>query len=155
MPVCTSSSQPLVVPSIHIVLPDILAIQPCNLEPEKSSCPAFPQHMPSQSCCVAIRQIPDFNSPHAKSDRKLRKGKGHPYRRCDIYKMDRLEEDLLFKTDTIRVALPLQAQASVTLTEELENGCRDSKSRHGRTRPLSLCHKGLHHWFAVHFMLFQ
>lgn len=72
-------------------------------------------------------------------------------------KMDRLEEDLLFKTDTIRVALPLQAQASVTLPEDLENGCRDSESGHGRTLPLSQCHKGSHHCFAVHsfHVLFQ
>lgn len=67
-------------------------------------------------------------------------------------KMDRLEEDLLFKTDTIRVALPLQAQVNVTLPEELENGCRDSESGHGRTHLFSQFHKGLHHWFAVHSM---
>lgn len=67
-------------------------------------------------------------------------------------KMQRLEEDLLCKTDTIRLALPLQAQASVTLPEELENGCKDSESGHGRTQPFSQCHKGLHHWSAVHFM---
>lgn len=60
-------------------------------------------------------------------------------------KMDRLEEHLLFKLDTIRVALPLQAQMSVTLPEELEKGCRDSEIGHGRTPPLSQCHKGLHH----------
>ena len=57
-------------------------------------------------------------------------------------KIDRLEKDLLFKTDKIRVALPLQAPASVTLPEELESGCRDSEPGHSRTTPHSQYHKG-------------
>lgn len=53
-------------------------------------------------------------------------------------KIDRLEKNLLFKTETIRVALPLQAQASVTLLEELESGGRDSKLGQGQsTFPVS------------------
>lgn len=59
-------------------------------------------------------------------------------------KIDRLEEDSLFKTDTIRVALPLQAQVSMTLLEELESGCRDREPGHGRASPRSQYHKGFH-----------
>lgn len=65
--------------------------------------------------------------PHVKPDRNLRKGKGQPYRKCDIIKIDRLEEDLLFKTGTIRVTLTCQAQACMTLPEELESGHGDSE----------------------------
>lgn len=57
-------------------------------------------------------------------------------------KIDRLEEDLLFETDTIRVALPLRAQVSVTLLEELESGCRASESGRGRASPHSQHHQG-------------
>jgi len=67
-------------------------------------------------------------------------------------KIDRLEEDLLFKTDKIRVALPLQAQASTTLLEDLESGCRDSEPWHSRANPHSQYHKGFHCWFAAHPM---
>lgn len=105
----------------------LLRIQPFNQEPETSGCAAFPQHMSSQSYCIAALQTLGFIPPHAKSDRKLREGEGQLYRNCDIIKPDRLEEGLLFKTHRIRVALPLQAQASVTLLEELGSGCRDSE----------------------------
>lgn len=64
-------------------------------------------------------------------------------------KIGRLEEDLLFKTDTIRVALPLQTQASVILPEELESGLRNSKPGHGTASPHSQYSKGFHHWFAT------
>lgn len=60
-------------------------------------------------------------------------------------KIDRLEEDLLFKTDTIRVALPLQAQVSVTLPEELESGRRDSEPGHSRASPRSQYREGFHY----------
>lgn len=65
-------------------------------------------------------------------------------------KIDRLEKDLLFKTEAIRVALPLQAQASVTLLEEIESGCGDIKPGHGRASPHSQYRKGFHSWFAAH-----
>lgn len=76
----------MTLPSPRITLPDVLVSQPYNQEPAKSGRAAFPQRMSSLSRGITVLQTPDLIPPRAKSDRKLRKGKGRPQRKGDVYK---------------------------------------------------------------------
>lgn len=152
MPVCTSSSQPLLCQPFILFCQTYLQFSPVTRSLKRVAALHF-----HSICRPRVTALPSAKSRASflpAPSQTENSGKEKVMHREDVtfIKMDRLEEDLLFKTGTIRIALPLQAQASVTLPEELENGCRDSEPGHGRTHPLSQCHKDLHHWFAVHFM---
>lgn len=152
MPVCTSSSQPLLCQPFVLFCQTYLQFSPVTRSLNRvaalhfhSICHPRATALPSAKSRASFLPVPSQTENSGKE-------KVMHTEDVTFIKMDRLEVDLLFKTGTIRIALPLQAQASVTLPEELENGCRDSEPGHGRTRPLSQCYKDLHHWFAVHFM---
>lgn len=150
MPVCTSFSQPLIVPSTCIVLPGVLTIQPYHQEPGKSgSTDLHSLCHPRATASLSSESWTSFLPVPSQTENSGKEKVSHT-ENVTFIKIDRLEEDLLFKTDTIRVALPLQARASVTLLAELESGCRDNEPGHGGASPHFQYCKGFRHWFVAH-----